>query len=69
MKFPKYKKTKTNYYTKNIEISQSKISKKYKMLRQRPSNVNNQSSLFIKKQKKRSTSTSRNKENISISHN
>lgn len=39
------------------------------MLRQRPLNSANQSALFSKKQKKRSTSASRNKENISISHN
>lgn len=39
------------------------------MLRQRPLNSANQSTLFTKKQKKRSTSTSRNKENISISLN
>ena len=39
------------------------------MLRQRPPIMSNQSAMFTKKQKKRSTSTSRNKENISISHN
>ena len=39
------------------------------MLRQRPPISINQSAMFTKKQKKRSTSTSRNKENISMSHN
>lgn len=39
------------------------------MLRQRPPITSNQSAMFTKKQKKRSTSTSRNKENISLSHN